>query len=432
VKQTMTPLLKSAPRASMLSTLMAVGVCLVSSGAAAQTFPNLPISPEQKSTARKVAEAGVPLSELAPNAPDTYTVKSGDTLWDISKMFLRGPWRWPELWGMNMEEIRNPHLIYPGQTLYLIKADGRARLSTRPGGGETTAGAGTGEDAPVSFSSASAVPASDAFRLSPHARYERIDEALFTLPPSAIEAFLTDPLIIEEDELERAPRIVAGPENRVMVSGGDRAYVRGPSGAPIRDDGTKSRTLRIFRNVTPLVDPITEELLGYEAKFLGKAALVRGESEEEVEGFAGFRSSLPVPATIDIVTTNAEVLIGDRLVPLPPTEFPVYAPHAPSKPVDARIVSIYGNSVVYASQNQVVVINKGQRDGLEPGHVLVIHKKGAVINDRTDSTFGEKIKIPDERNGLMMVFKTFNKLSYGLVLEITDTARVGDRLSSPR
>ncbi len=172
-------------------------------------------------------------------------------------------------------------------------------------------------------------------------------------------------------------------------------------------------------------------MLGYEAHYVGKALLVRGETTAEVEGEKGKMASAIVPATIDIVTAKEEMRVGDRMLPEPAREINTYTPHAPQSPVAARIVSVYGNAVINAGQSQVVAINRGTQDGMEPGHVLAILKDGARVVDKTDAT-KPLMKLPDERNGLLMVFRTFDRVSYALILEITDSVRVGDRLVNPR
>lgn len=422
-----------------ISAIVAVGLgsCLLTLPAWSQKFPNYPVTSEQKATAQKVGQAGVPLADLAPNAPDVYVVKVGDTLWAISKMYLKSPWRWPELWGMNLEEILNPHLIYPGQTLYLEKRDGRARLSGIPPGSAsgtpvaaTSAGSGAGAGAGGGGKPDSS--GIETVRLSPRIRYQEARNPLTTLQTRSIEPFLAEPLIVEEAELQTAPRIVAAGENRVMMGRGDRVYARGPVDAPLMDDQQKIKQYRIFRNAKALKDPDSGEVLGYEAEFLGKAALVRSEGSAEVASGDGKVNTLLVPATIDIVSAKSEMLVGDRLAPEPEREFLSFVPRAPSAEVSGRIVSIYGNSaVVNATQNQVVVINRGKRDGMESGHVLAILKDGQQLNDRTDPG-RPLIKLPNERNGLLMVFRTYEKLSYGLILDANDTVRVGDRLVSPQ
>ena len=209
--------------------------------------PNFPITSQQRSTAQQVAQAGVPLSELAPNAPDSHTVQSGDTLWDISKLFLKSPWRWPELWGMNLEQIRNPHLIYPGQVLVLEKTGDRARLRL----------AQSGSGAP-----------DNTVKLSPRIRSNLLDNgAIGSIPLHLIGPFLTEAVIFNNDELARAPRIVAAQEGYVAMSQGQLAYVLGDLG--------RASGYRLFREPQPLYDFDTKELLGYEARYVGTAEFVR-------------------------------------------------------------------------------------------------------------------------------------------------------------
>lgn len=394
-------------KVSLKLTGLAIGITLLATPVVAQNYP---ITAQQRATASQVAQSGVALSELSPNAPQSYTVKSGDTLWAISGLFLKSAWRWPELWGMNMSDIKNPHLIYPGQTLFLDTSDGRARLRM---------GAGTGSDLPT-------------VRLSPRTRSENLAaNALPTLKSHLIEPFLAEPVIVDELGLSAAPRIVAAQDSRVLLTRGDRAYARGNAGAELMDDPKqKQKAYRVFRNATPLKDPLTGEVLGYEAQYVGKALLARSETTQSSVDAEGKSRTEIIPATIDITDAKEEMRVGDRLLPEPPRELQNYVPHAPQNPVDARIVSVYGSAVVNAAQNQVVVINRGTRDGLESGHVLAIMKAGARMVDKTDATLPQ-IKLPDERNGLLMVFRTFERLSYALVLDITSGVKVGDHLVNP-
>ena len=394
------------------TSVVAVAVLVSALMAAPAWAQNFPVTADQKATAVQVAQTGVPLSELAANAPDTYTVKRGDTLWAISGLFLKRAWRWPELWGMNLDDIKNPHLIYPGQQLHLEKVNGRATLRTRAsamGGGPL----GT-------------------VRLSPRTRYEElVSDALPTLKSHLIEPFLAEPLIIDENALKLAPRLVATQEGRVLLTGGDRAYARGEGGAALVDEpGKRQKVFRVFRNATPLKHPVTGEVLGYEAQYVGKALLVRGESTEDSIDKEGKPRTDIVPATVDIVAAKEEIRVGDRLLPEPPQQLLSYVPRAPGGAVDARIVSVYGNAVVNAGQNQVVVVSRGTRDGVEIGHVMAILKDGPRLIDKTDPARVE-LKLPNERNGLLMVFRTFDKLSYALILEITDGVKVGDRVVNP-
>jgi hypothetical protein len=402
--------MKHRQRPGWVATLAAVA--LMGAGVTAAFAQNYPITPQQRATAQATAQAGIAVSELTPNAPDEYTVKPGDTLWGISKLYLRSPWRWPELWGMNISEISNPHRIYPGQVLYLDRSNGRARLSTRRGGGTP----GT-------------------IKISPHTRYESLSGmALPTLNPSLIEPFLSEPIILDDDTLNHAPHIVAGNDNRVLLARGDRAYAVGDVNNPLIETAGPINTFRVFRDAVPLKDPATGELLGYQAAYLGRVHLERSQSvQTQLDN--GKEIQNVVPATIDIVAAKEEIRAGDRLVPEPPRTLQSYAPRAPEQPiVNGRIVSVYGDAVEYVTQNQIVVINKGTRDGIESGHVLAILKNGETIVDRAgapDNTGKAVMKLPNERIGLLMVFRPFEKASYALVLEISDAPQPGDLLVNP-
>jgi nucleoid-associated protein YgaU len=397
--------------------LAVAGLALLGGSASAQNYP---VTASQRATADQVAQTGVALSELAPNAPDSHTVKRGDTLWAISKIFLKSPWRWPELWGMNRDDIKNPHRIYPGQVLYLDKTGGRARLSTRaPGGG---------------------IPD---VRVSPRVRSESLSDS--SIPPvnmQAIESFLAEPLIVDEATFARAARIVAAPENRVLLSLGDRAYARAVFGdgsdttiEPLSMAPGKPREYRVFRNATALKDPESGDVLGYEAQYVGKAQVVRSEGTRPVLIETSTAAGKPapveiVPATIDITRAKEEMRVGDRLLPEPPRDYSNYVPSAPATAQNGQIVSVYGNAVRFASQNQVVSINRGRTHGLQNGHVLALIRDANLQVDATDDS-RPMMRLPGERNGLMMVFRTFDKLSYALVLDIEDAVKVGDRFMNP-
>jgi len=333
-------------------------------------------------------------------------------------MFLKSPWRWPELWGMNLEQIKNPHRIYPGQHLVLEKLDGMALLRLRPDG---SGGAGGG------------IP-TDTIRVTPRIRYETLaDAALPTLAPHLIEPFLAGAMIVDELTLDRAPRIVGTQDSRVLLTRGDRAYVRGPTGTPfLEKDPTKTEEFRVFRNAKPLLDPVTQAVLGYEAAFLGKASLDRSETAADVMTPGGQVKGMPVAAAVDIVSAKEEMRIGDRLVPEPPRELISYVPRAPAQQVEGSIISVYGDAVSIVGQKQVVAISRGLQDGIETGHVLAIYKSGAIIMDRSQPGERAVVKLPDERAGLLMVFRAYDRLSYALVLEISDTIQVGDRIANPR
>ncbi|MDD2712262.1 MAG: LysM peptidoglycan-binding domain-containing protein [Simplicispira sp.] len=373
--------------------------------AQAQTAPP---TASAHATAQQVAQQGVALSELAPNAPERYTVQRGDTLWGIAGLYLSRPWRWPELWGMNLSAIANPHLIYPGQTLYLDRQNGFARLRTgAPGVLETV-------------------------RISPRIRSARLsDTALPTLKPHLIEPFLAEPLVVDAQTLQQAPRMVGTVDDRVLMTTGDRAYARGDAADPLRAEPGQPRIYRIVRQAVALKDPLTQEVLGYEASYVGKAELVRGESVEETANGKGGITAEYVPATLDILSAKEEIRAGDRLLPDPVHAFMNYTPHAPQGPVDARVVSIYGGSAfANAAQNQVIAINLGEQDGIQTGHVLNLLTKGNRLKDTTDPA-RTVIKLPSESNGMVMVFRTFERVSYALILDVRTPVGVGDRLVNP-
>ena len=361
----------------------------------AVTAADFPVTGQQRSTAQQVAQTGVPLSELAANAPDSYTVKTRDTLWDISKLFLKSPWRWPELWGMNLDQIRNPHLIYPGQMLYLDKTGGRARL--RMG---------------------QAVGVTPGARLSPRVRSSELgNDALASIPFHLIEPFLNEALIFQGNELETAPRIVATQEGRVLLGRGDTAYVRG--------ELTNARDYRIFREAKPLRDPTTQEVLGYEAAYVGAAEYTRqGGTRIDASG-----KSEIIPATFVVTNIRQESGIGDRLAVVPAREFTNYAPHAPQGPMSGQIAALYGDSLT-AGQNQIVTLNRGLADGVERGHVLALLRDGVRVVDKTDPN-RPTIKLPDERHGMLFVFRVFDRMSYALILSAQEPVRPGDRFTQP-
>ncbi len=348
-----------------------------------------PVTEQQKGVADQVAQAGVPLSALAPNAPDTYTVKTGDTLWDISTVFLTSPWRWPELWGMNKDQIRNPHLIYPGQMLRLVKTGDRAHLEI--------AGEGSGATG-------------DVVRLSPRVRDLGAEkQAISSIPAKAIEPFLSRPLVVTADELSKYPRVVATQEGRVFLGRGDTAYARGITDERVRD-------YHVFRPARPLYDPDDENRrnpIAYEAFYLGVARVTRGG---EV-------------TTLRVEDSKEEIGVGDRLVPVTVQPLVNYMPHRPERAINGRIISIYAGVNQAGTQN-IVALNRGARDGLEVGHVLALLETGETVRDRTVDG-RQYVKLPDERIGEMFVFRVAETISYGLVMRVTKPVKVGDRFIDP-
>jgi hypothetical protein len=431
----------SAHAAAVLSAAaLAVSALCAGTPAAAQTQPSpRAVTAAQQATARQVAAAGVPLSALAPDAPQQYTVQHGDTLWRIAGMYLRSPWRWPELWGMNLQDIRNPHLIYPGQVLYLDRLGDRAILRTRQ--------MADGEDGPT-------------VHVSPRNRIEALDASpLPTLEPGLIEPFLTESLIVDDGAFKQAPRIVAVHSADHIIAGmGDRAYVLGPEGAPVRLLPGRPVSYQVFREAKPLQDPVSGDVLGYEARYVGRATLVRSQSDTAASGIspeeqdvppippeagnitppqqpqgnaAASHHALPIPATFRIDSSKEEMRPGDRLLTTPQRGWRSYTPHAPGIPVDARVVKMFGDETVrYAGQNQIVVINKGLRDGIETGDVLMVLTAGQRTRDTTNDNAA--VRLPDERNGLAMVFRPFERASSALIMNITQPIPAGDRPVNPQ
>jgi nucleoid-associated protein YgaU len=286
---------------------------------------------------------------------------------------------------MNKDEIKNPHWIYPGQTVYFDRTTGRLRL-----GKPTAAGQVDGTT-----------------RLSPQIRMEGLAaEAIPAIPAGQIEPFLSQPLIVEEGELDNAPRIIATPESRVNLGKGDKAYVSG--------DLKGGTAFQVYRQGKPLIDPDTNAVLGYEAAFLGTVKLQRAARAADEAN------------VVTVVNSKQEMGVGDRLQPMPPTPLLNYVPHAPAQPVAARIVSIYGG-VTNAGQNQIVAINRGKQAGLDVGAVLELHRYRQVVVDRN----GTKLKLPNETYGSLFVFRVFNNISYGLIMQVTDAVQVGDVAQTP-
>jgi len=373
-------------------TLLMLSVAGITAGAGMTVqAADLSVSPAQQAHADRTAQQGIPVADLAPSAPGQYTVRSGDTLWGISGRFLRQPWRWPELWGMNKQQIRNPHLIYPGQTLYLVTRDGRAYLSTTAPGGASGDG-----------------------RLSPRMRGEGADgDAILSIPAADIEPFLIRPLVVDKDTVDTSARLVALPDARVYMGRGDTGYARGigPGDASIGSDW------QAFKPALPVRDPITNKVIGFEAEYQGSVRVSRPPEGPDAV------------TTVQATQSLQEMGPGTLLLPQPPRELVRYVPHAPETDVNARIAAVYGG-VQYGGAKQVVVLNVGTDAGLEPGHVLALSRDGGLVKDPTDSN--RTIRLPDDRYGLAYVYRVFPGISYALVTDATNLMKVGDIATTPR
>ena len=317
-------------------------------------------------------------------------------MWGISAQFLQNPWCWPQVWGMNKEDIRNPHWIYPGQIVYFDRINQRLRLANVSSNGN-----GNGDG------SSGGVPT---VKWTPHSRVEGLGaDAIPSIPSAVIEPFLSQPLIIEANALDRTPRIVAASESRVNMGQGEKAYVRGDL-----DGGT---SFQVFRPGVALKDPDNGQVIGFEAAFVGTLKLDREAGDEgDVHTFI-------------VVKSKEEMSVGDRLLPLPPTPILNYVPHPPSEDVRGRVVSVYGG-VSVAGQNQIVAINRGSESGINTGMVLALERHGETIIDRTDEN--RRVKLPDELYGNVFIFRVFDNISYGLIMQVKDFVKVGDVARSPQ
>jgi hypothetical protein len=341
---------------------------------------------------------------IKPDAPDRYVVVPGDTLWGISERYTDSPWRWPDLWNMNKEQIRNPHLIYPGYVIILDRE--RAQLTIAAPGTERA----PTPDAPAPSTKAPATPGS--VKLGPRVRAESLGkQEIPSIPPGVIEPFLTRPLVVEPDGLEKGPTIIATQSDRVMLATGNAAYVRGVG-------TSKEDTWYVYRAGKALVDPETNQTLGYEAIYLGTAQLTRPGD----------------PATVVLTSAVQEVGTGDKLVAAGRPRPVTYAPRAPSGKIRGRIIGIYGGGRLgEAGQQQIVSLNRGKSDGLEVGHVLAVYNLGGTVRDVTKAKEDPKARIglPDERAGLAFVFRVFDRVSYALIVQITKPISALDVVQTP-
>jgi hypothetical protein len=314
---------------------------------------------------------------LATGHPNEYVVQVGDTLWDIAATFLKDPWYWPEIWYVN-PDIQNPHLIYPGDVLGLVYIDGQPRITNLQG---------------------------SAYRMSPQARVMPLSEAVNSIPYDSVAAFLSSGVILEKNQVDSLPYVVDTRGEHLMASAGNALYVRGTT-----DDMPGSR-YNVVHVGEPLTDPDDNRLIGYQGLLVGEGTLRRGGD----------------PATVGLTDTAREVLRGDRLLP-ETVDVPLnFFPQAPSSVIDGRIISVV-DGVTQIGQYMVVVMNRGTNDGLAIGDVLSVFRAGQEVPDRIK---GGTVRLPDEDAGTVMVFKTFDRISYGLVMEATQAIHVLDAVRNP-
>ncbi len=352
-------------------------------------------SSAQESTRTIATGSHIPLSA---DAPDQYTVKTGDTLWDIAKVFLRDPWYWPEIWYLN-PQVQNPHLIYPGDVLKLVSIDGQPRLTiAERGEGAAAAQSGGGK------------------KLSPQVRREPLSQAITAIPYDIIASFTGRPTLLDKDQVKSAPYIVAFRDEHALAAAGNEAYARGLKDAPAE------ARYSIIHIEEPLRDPDNNDLLGYEGVYVGSGPI----------------ATTGDPAKLILTDTSREALQGDKLFPESTDVNVDFVPHAPASDVDATVIAVQSHTVI--GQYQVIALNRGANNGLEAGQVLGINQSGDVVRDKFSKGglgggggfgHGKKVKLPEERIGVAMVFKTFPHMSFALVMEATHEIRQGDRATNP-
>ncbi len=318
---------------------------------------------------------------ITSNHPEQYTVVKGDTLWDISAKFLEDPWQWPLIWE-NTPHIKNPDLIYPGDTVYFSIINGRPRLS-------------------LSKNTSNAA-------LRPRIRESSISTAIKLIPTDAIAQFLTSPKVVDKNTLAESPYVIDFAGEHLIVGAGDRVYVRSI-------DNPDNFSYIIYRAGETYINPETKEILGYEAKYIADAKLERTGD----------------PATLSITKSDSEIRKGDRLMVTNGSELALnYFPHPPSKTIYGNIISVL-DGVSQIGQHNIVVIDKGSVDGLETGHTLDIFQLGRIVNDPYSKQKNADVKLPDELAGILMVFRSFERVSYAIVLEATQPIHVLDKVKTP-
>jgi len=343
--------------------------------------------------------------QLRPDHPDRYTVKKGDTLWDIATHFLKSPWYWPKIWTIN-QQIANPHLIYPGDVIVLRYVDGKPELTVlraeKPG--EAAVEAPVYGEAPPT---AAAPPPEGTVKLSPQVRVESLKRPIPTLPPSVIGPFLSKPLAVDENELDRSGYITIGVDDRIALGTNSQFYARG-----FRPADKDQEYFYIYRKGKPIVDPNSGKVLAYEAIYLGDARRIEG----------GDTSRLVV------ISAKKEILPTDRLLPAPKNPpLPYYFPEAPDKAVKGQIVTSL-DTVAEIGPLMIVAINLGTRDGIKEGHVLRVSRH---VGELTDPVTRAKYTPPDEASGIMMVFRPYERVSYALIMSATQPIHLLDTVTTP-
>jgi LysM repeat protein len=370
---------------------------IISGCSSSQPKPVATTESDEPVTIVQAEESKTPAKEIRVKAqyPRQYTVKKGDTLWGISSMFLQDPWYWPEIWQKN-QQVTNPHLIFPGDVLTLVYVNGQPQMMVNQAKHQQVQQQADDTGLPVK-------------KLSPNIRSSALEARIPSIPGDAIRQFLTKPRVVTKEQLENAPYIVGSEDDHLILGEGNRVYIRGEI------DKERVR-FAVFRPGDALRDPETDEILGYEAIHTGDVHIM----------------AYGDPASGDLTFTSREVLIGDRLLPEDRSKLEnLFFPHIPEKEVNAQILEL-NEALTGVAQYQVVTINKGERDGIEVGYLLATFTNGSVIRDRSNKHSSKPVKLPNERSGLVMIFKTFDRVSYAITLESRRVIQNYDYLHTPK
>ena len=374
------------------------GLLLISACADQKPPFSIVEEPAEKSETRTVkADIQEPVAAetivYEAESPQTYIVQEGDTLWDISSVFLRDPWYWPEIWYKN-PQVENPHLIYPGDELAIVYIGGQRRVQI----------AKRGEDGKLQGASGLKV-----VKISPRIRSQSIDASIPSIPIESIRHLLERPLVIDKDALDKSAYIISSVDSHLINSINDKLYVRK------LDTSTGNGRFQVYRPNRPLTDPVTGELLGYEALYVGETKLLlRGD-----------------PASVRVTSSVREILRNDRVLPIDLTNFERdFFPKPPATDVSGRIISLL-DAISQLGQYQTIAINLGLRDGVETGNVLNIKRPGKIIPDKEEPDPTFRVKLPDEKVGNAMIIRSFEKMSYALIMAADSPVSIRDYVESP-
>jgi len=366
-----------------------------------------PVPASQTVKAAIPVEAEKPAETVVyePEHPQTYIVQEGDTLWDISSVFLRDPWYWPEIWFKN-PQIENPHLIYPGDTLAIVYVGGEVRVQVLTRGEDGTVQTQTQTQTQTPTQTASGLKV---VKVNPRVRSKPIDATIPSIPIESIRHLLQRPIIVDEDTLNQSAYVLSSLDNHLINSINDKLYVRK------LDTTSGTGRYHIYRPNRALFDPITNELLGYEALYVGESKLLlRGD-----------------PASVRVTNSEREILRNDRVMPMDNTNFERdFFPKLPSSEVSGEIVALL-DAISKSGAFQTIAINLGNRDGVESGNILSILRNGSVIADKTEIDPNFTVRLPDEKIGVAMVIRSFEKMSYALIMEADMPISINDYVESP-